>query len=252
MQLTVIGNGTMMPTKQTNPSSFLLEYKKTKILLDCGHGTVRRLVDIGIGLNNIDAVLVSHFHTDHFADVIPLIHSRVVADMRSGSQHKSITIIGPKSIKKHIATLRSIFWPEPNESYPYYFKEGERVKTKIKNIAITTFPVQHVPWFKSVGFCLKTDNKKIVYTGDVSGLSNLDAFTKQARGADLLIVDASQLHGIMKSHLTLDQIEPLAQQSDVKKILLAHTPPKERIKIKKWIAHKPRFSLAELGEVVRI
>ena len=109
-----------------------------------------------------------------------------------------------------------------------------------------------MPWFKSIGFCLKAGNKKIIYAGDVSGAQSLDDLIKQARDADLLIIEASRMRGIMKSHLTLDQIEPLAEQSGAKKILLVHTPPKERMKIKKWIADKPTFILAEFGDKIKL
>lgn len=72
-QLTIIGSGTMMPKKFRHPS--LLEISK-KILLDLGHTSISLLIDQGIGLNSIDTLFISHFHTDHFADVLPFAHSR--------------------------------------------------------------------------------------------------------------------------------------------------------------------------------
>ena len=67
-KITILGAGTMVPTKDRNPAGFLVEVGGEKILMDCGFGTIRRMNDLGYKLEDLDLVFVSHFHTDHFAD----------------------------------------------------------------------------------------------------------------------------------------------------------------------------------------
>ncbi len=58
MKLTILGSGTLLPTKERLPSSFLLETKESKILLDCGHGAIARLVELGYDPREIDGVFI--------------------------------------------------------------------------------------------------------------------------------------------------------------------------------------------------
>src|SRR3989338_768684 len=66
MKLTILGSGTLFPTKERFPSSFLLEEGNVKILLDCGHEAIARLVELGFDVRDIDAIFISHFHEGEF------------------------------------------------------------------------------------------------------------------------------------------------------------------------------------------
>lgn len=65
----------MVPTKNRRLSCYLLEVGQKRILLDLGYTSISRLIDQGIDLHSIDALFISHFHIDHFTDVLPFIHS---------------------------------------------------------------------------------------------------------------------------------------------------------------------------------
>lgn len=246
MRLTVIGNGGIVPTKNTSPSGFLLEAGGKKLLLDCGHGVVRGLVDKDVDLNTIDAVFISHFHTDHFADALPLIHTRFVADMRLGRQSRKLISIGPVGLKNRWLSAQKIFWPEPKEFYPLIFKEGTR-NLKISKIQISTFAVKHVPWFKSVGIKITYNRKTVIYTGDISSYDNIPALIERVKNADLLIIEGSRSQGEMRTHFSVEQIEKMTIQAKVKRVLIVHAIPSERARIKKRIAKRPDLILAELN-----
>lgn len=251
MRLTVIGNGGIVPTKNTSPSGFLLEVGGKRLLLDCGHGVVRGLVDKGIDLNTIDAVFISHFHTDHFADALPLIHTRWVADERKRRPARPCIFIGPKSLQARFKLARKIFWPEPKEHYPLTFKEGT-LRFKIGKIQIETFPIEHVPWFKSIGARISCNKQTIVYTGDLSSSHDPKDLIKRIKDADLLIIEGTHETGEMYTHFSVEQIEKIASQARVKRVLIVHTIPNERPRIKKRITKRPGLILAELGMQLHI
>jgi ribonuclease BN (tRNA processing enzyme) len=220
-QLTIIGSGTMMPTKARHPSCYLLELGRQKILLDLGHTSISRLVDQGIDLHSIDTLFVSHFHTDHFADVLPFIHSRWVDDIHHpGKKHKELTIIGPKSIEERWRKLREVFWVEPQEHYPLKFIEGVQT-VEIDEIQIELFEVTHVQWYQSLGIKINFQNKSFVYTGDIGGNHDFQNLKQIVQNINLLLVESECIKPT-PNHFTIDQIIEIVNDCNVKKVVATH------------------------------
>ena len=73
MQVTVLGSGTAIPVPGRFPAGYLVEIPDTVAMVDCGPGTLRRLAMSGVGLDRLDALLLTHYHTDHCADVAALL-----------------------------------------------------------------------------------------------------------------------------------------------------------------------------------
>lgn len=250
VKLTVLGSGTMVLTKKRFSSAFLLDSGKTKILIDCGMGAIARLVENDIKLGCLDAVFISHFHSDHFADLFPLVQSRAVEKLYTGKEYGKLKIIGPSPIEKHFHTWRSIFWPEPKESYPLEFMEGEGEYT-IGDVALSTFPVQHVQWFNSIGAKFKIGNKVIAYPGDIGGGQSIEFLAEKYKNADLLIIEAGYPE-IKPNHISLEYTKELVHLAGIKKTLIVHVKPTAEAEntIKEFIKDNPSFVLAEDGQEI--
>ena len=65
MKLTLLGTGCPVVDYKRCGSSNLITTKKTKILVDCGSGVTQRLNQSGHSSAEIDALLLTHLHTDH-------------------------------------------------------------------------------------------------------------------------------------------------------------------------------------------
>jgi len=249
-QLTILGSGTMPPTKERNPSGFLVKVGGKYILLDAGHGILRRLTDYGHSIQDPDILFVSHFHTDHFSDAFALVHSRWVEDNYNFRKHKGIKIIGPDGLKKRFKLWRKIFWVEPKEKYPLNFLEGPK-KIKIGKINIETFAVHHVKWFKSVGIIIKYQGKKIIYTGDIGTNHDFRELIKICKNADLLITEASY-EMPTPNHFTIGQVKELVEKSDVKKVLVVHIRPQHLKRVEEVCKDNPKFILGIDGKKISI
>ena len=73
MRLTVLGSGTAVPVPDRFPAGYLVERGASKVLVDCGPGSLRRLAQAGVSPAELDAVLLTHYHTDHCADLAALL-----------------------------------------------------------------------------------------------------------------------------------------------------------------------------------
>ncbi len=242
-QLTILGSGSMMPTKSRHPSCYLLEIGGKKIILDLGHTSIARLIDLGIDLHSIDAIFISHFHTDHFADLLPLVHSRWNDDMCRSRKQKPLTIIGPESIKDRWKKLRQVFWVEPEEHYPLKFIEGVK-KFNFHDIKIELFEVKHVKYYQSLGIKINFQNKILVYTGDIGGKHDLEILKNIVKNIDLLICEACSTKPT-PNHFTIDQIIELARNSKIKKTIATHLRDANLKFLKEKIKNQKNIILAK-------
>lgn len=235
----------MVPTLKRHPAGYFVEHENQKILLDCGHATIARLIEMRISLDSINAIAVSHFHTDHFSDCFPLVHARFVDDVQNKREHQELTLIGPSGLKQRYAKWREIFWPEPGEHYPLKFIEGPNHSFG----PLTTFVVNHVPWFESVGFTIRSGKKKLIYTGDL-GSQQSKEFYKAIEGADILLIECGALSPT-PNHFSVEQAIELARKYRIKKVLLTHLRDKNIPQIKKVANQYPQLvSLAQDKMVV--
>ena len=67
--------GTRMPT------SILVEIDGQTILVDAGLGVSRGLCDAGVALTDLDAILITHLHSDHYLELGPLLHTAWTAGL---------------------------------------------------------------------------------------------------------------------------------------------------------------------------
>ncbi|WP_129600860.1 MBL fold metallo-hydrolase [Anaerophilus nitritogenes] len=212
MKITVIGYWGAYPQKNEATSSYLLQTEQANILIDCGSGSLSKLQNY-IDLEKLDAVVLSHYHADHIADVYPLQYAiRILTDL--GKRENPLPFYGHLEDEKY-ATLT---YDKYTKGYPI----GVENSLKIKDI---TFHFQ-----KNVhpGTCfaikIEKDSKKIVYTADTGWYNELISFSKNT---DLMICEASlykENYGLIPGHMTAKEAGKIAQMCDTKKLVLSHLP----------------------------
>lgn len=75
MKVTFLGTGVAVPLAKKAQSSLLIEDDKL-ILVDCGFGCMLRLEEAGYSPSDLDAILITHFHTDHCGELIGILKAR--------------------------------------------------------------------------------------------------------------------------------------------------------------------------------
>ena len=173
MKLTLLGTGCPSIDYKRCGSANLIYSKKTKILIDCGSGVTQRLNQSGHSLADIDALLLTHLHTDHVIDLYQLIISSWHSDRDSIWK-----IYGPKGTKKFVDQI-FLAWKNERKLRVSYekrksikalkYKVYEFNKTgsiNIKDIKLKYFEVDHKPVPFAYGFSFYNKKKKLTISGD--------------------------------------------------------------------------------------
>jgi len=209
IKLTVLGNKGGYPGMYEACSGYLVETEKTKILLDCGSGIYQRLIQ-RIDLKELDAVVLSHLHSDHISDMLV---------MRYALQLKKL----PKL---------KVLMPEKPEAEAFILKNTEQFdieiikeneKYKIGDVIIDFTKVKH----SVVSFAtrIKTAKNVIVYTGDTEYTPVIGQF---AKWCDLLVCDAAfneETYFKGAPHASAKQAALMAKEAEAAKLLLTHFTP---------------------------
>lgn len=251
MRLTVLGSGTMTAGGGRFPSSYLLEEGGTRMLLDCGFLVMMRLLERNMDFQSIDAILLTHFHTDHIGHLLPLLHARHVQAMFTHSSPRPITVFGPLTLRERYAKLREVMWPEPKEEYPLTIVEGD-THERVGPFHVRSFPTQHVPWFPSQGYRIEAVGKSLVYTGDIGELQEQKPIEEAVQGADFLLIEAGASKP-SKSHATAAYAFDIAKRHGVKRVLLTHIAEHRLRDVRAFAeAHRDILSIADDGMVITV
>jgi ribonuclease BN (tRNA processing enzyme) len=232
MELTILGSGTIVPSLMRSSPAHILKIGGKTVLIDLGPGTLKRMVEAGSGILDIDVVCISHFHPDHISDFVPLIFASKYA---VGSYRtRDLTIVAPGGFGELYAGLIEVFgdWIVP-EAYRLDIREATGEAIDLGPFSVTTAPVDHNP--ESIALRFSADGASFVYSGDTGRSEGLIGL---ARGADLLLLECSFPDDMkVPGHLTPSAAGRLAADAGVSHVVLTHLyPPVEDVDIRALVA----------------
>ncbi|MCX6711860.1 MAG: MBL fold metallo-hydrolase, partial [Candidatus Woesearchaeota archaeon] len=100
MKITFLGTSCMVPTKDRNHISILLNYKNENILIDCGENTQRQLKIANVSPTKITRILITHWDGDHVLGLPGLIQT-----LAANEYNKTLQIYGPKGSKEMVSNM---------------------------------------------------------------------------------------------------------------------------------------------------
>lgn len=219
MRLTVVGCSGSFPGPDSAASCYLVEHEGFALVLDLGSGAVgplQRYVD----LDAVDAVHVSHLHADHCADLCGYYVARKYSP--TGEPARPLDVYGPAGTRRLIAgAYGGISEQHLDEVFAFHdVRPGVRTLGPLTlRTARTAHPVE------CYAVRVEAGGRSLVYTGDTGPA---EAVTELARGADLLLAEASFVHGADNPpdlHLTGHQAGLMAAAAGVGRLVLTHVPP---------------------------
>ena len=177
MRLTVLGGSGGYPGQGRPCSGYLIDEDGFTILVDPGYGVATVLS--AEGARGFDAVLVSHAHPDHCADLNPILRARAWSD-------GSLLPLPIYALSGALDAVMALDRPEVLAgSYVLADLEGDR-ELAIGPFRVGTARLPHPR--PNLGFRLSVDGRSIAYTGDCGPSEDL---IRLAGGTNLLLAEAS-------------------------------------------------------------
>ncbi len=93
IEVTLLGTGSPLPDPQRAGPATLVRAGSQTLLVDCGRGVLQRAAAVGVGANAVTALLLTHLHSDHIADLGDLLITRWVTTFVADPPR--LPIIGP-------------------------------------------------------------------------------------------------------------------------------------------------------------
>jgi ribonuclease BN (tRNA processing enzyme) len=207
----IIGFWGAYPGRGEATSGYLLQSKGFSLLLECG-SAVLSLLPRFIDIASLDAVLLSHYHADHVADLGCLQYAvKVQTDL--GLRSDLLPLYGPEGDACPCLTYHE-------------YTEGRYVNpeepAQIGPFTVTFQETNH----PAVCYAMRieSEGKSIAYTADTGWY---DGLIDLAAGADLLLCETSlynRYFGWVDGHLTAGEAGKLASTAGVRRMVLTHLP----------------------------
>jgi len=254
------GSGSPLPDPhRAGPCTVVIAGQKM-FIVDIGDGATRNLTLMGLTASKADALLLTHYHSDHIGGLGELMLQHWAA----GASQRPLDIYGPQGLESVVGGFQAAYQLDRGYRIAHH---GEKVVPpsgfggtahafevapdspdivliNTPDLKVTAFPVKHDPVHPAVGYKFVYKGRSVVISGDTAPSTRVEA---EARGVDLLVHEALSdrlvnlqreaaiaahrdniaaiSHDILGYHTTPEQAADLAQRAGAKYLLLNHLVP---------------------------
>jgi ribonuclease BN (tRNA processing enzyme) len=191
VNVTLLGTGCpAVDTVRYGPAQ-IVRHGGQAVLVDCGSGVSQRLLAAGAPGRDVDAVLLTHLHSDHIVDLFQL----VISSWHQGRDRPQ-RVFGPPGTQRYVDGLMALWRPElaqrmAHEQRPSTAaltvevrETGPGERLQFGDIDVTVVEVDHQPVRHAYGFVFQAGGRRIVLSGDTRACP---ALVEAAHGADVLV-----------------------------------------------------------------
>jgi ribonuclease BN (tRNA processing enzyme) len=218
--LTTIGTGTCVPRLERGGACTLLRFRGFCAAIDLGLGSLHGLLRAGVAHQGLDAVLFTHLHPDHTAELGALLFaSRYDETPRS----RELLLVGGPGFTRFVTALRAAHgsWLDPAGYSLRVLEMQADDRVALGPFDLRCGAVRHTQ--ASLAFRFEAAGRSVVISGDTGPSGPLE---RLAQGADLLLLEASLPEGrAYPSHLTARQAGELAKRAGAERLVLTHLYP---------------------------
>jgi ribonuclease Z len=242
IEVTLLGTGSPIPDANRAGPSTLVRAGGQTFLVDCGRGVQQRAAAIGVGANGLTALLLTHLHSDHIADLGDVIITRWVTTFTPDPP--PLPIVGPPGTADVVkATLKAFGFdigyriahhadltsPPPVEVHEY----TDGVVWDRDGVQIRVAPTDHRPVTPTIGFRVEHSDASVVLAGDTVPCASLDEL---AKGAGALVhtvirkdlvesMPMQRIRDICDYHSSVEEAAATATRAGVGILILTHYVP---------------------------
>jgi ribonuclease BN (tRNA processing enzyme) len=220
MKVTVVGCSPAWPNPGGAQSGYLVDGSQ-RLLLDCGPGVLPRLRQEE-NWPHVDAIAITHFHLDHWGDLVPWTWGSQFGPGRDVPQVALWVPPGGHQALRHFGTH---FGNEDMFENAFELREyvdGEPFVAA--GLRVTPVRVPHYD-IETYAFRITNGDRTLAYSGDSAPS---DALVTAARDADLFLCEATlaapREGDGMRGHLAAEEAVAAFEQSGAKRLVIVHRP----------------------------
>jgi ribonuclease Z len=222
-RVTLLGTGSPAPVMRRFGPGVLVEAGGKKLLIDCGRGTTQRLLQAGLRLGQVDALFITHLHSDHVVG-IPDLWLTGWLEAAYAQRKGPFRVYGPAGTQDLMQGLAKAYDWDIRARIADQNLASENVRADVTEfkpgvvyeqggVKVTAIEVDHGELLQpAMGFRIDYAGRSVTVSGDTRFSENL---IKHATGTDLLIHQVAAVR------------EELLKNPAFKVILAHHTQPEE-------------------------
>lgn len=214
MRLTVLGCAGSFPGPEAACSAYLLEAEGFRLLIDFGTGSLSALQRY-VGLHSVDAIILTHLHSDHILDAVSYV---VVRRYAPEGARPPLPLYAPSGAPSRLAYAYSDHEGPVDDVYTFHSLAPGTFP--IGPFRVTVDRVNHP--VETYGVRLEHNGRSLCYSSDTAPC---EAILRLASGVDVFLCEASYLDGVDNPpdlHLTGREAGEIATKADVGRLLLTH------------------------------
>lgn len=261
LHVAICGSGSPMsdPTR-AGPCTAIIAGKRL-FIVDIGSGAARNLGPMGLPIGDVDAVFLTHFHSDHIDGLGELMTLR----WATGGNKAPLPVYGPSGVEAVVGGFNAAYTADRGyrvthhgdatvpaaghgaAALPYAMAPGETSKVVYDagGVKVTAFTVDHDPITPAVGYRFDYGGRSVVLSGDTEPNENV---VTNAKGADLLVHEALHRGMVKTMGQALMEAGRPANSKIMDDIQNYHTSPLEAARI----AEKAGVRMLVLSHIVPI
>jgi ribonuclease BN (tRNA processing enzyme) len=218
-ELIFVGTSDAFGAGGRRQSAIVLRGDSGTVLLDCGATTGGGLHELGIAIDEIDAILISHFHGDHFGG-IPLL---LLAALYEEQRNRPLRIAGPPGIEARVRGLAaSMGHPLEGRQWTFAIEFEDLLagtRCEVGPARVRPFATHHSPDASPHGMVVEAGGARVAYTGDTGWF---DGLPRLVAGAELFICECTYHKFGFEYHLSHEELVERRDQFDCGRIVITH------------------------------
>ena len=178
---TVLGAGDAFASKGRFQAGYVIKSDRCQILMDAGPTLLPSMKRLGLSPGDIDVVLISHLHGDHFGGLPFLILEYLYETPRN----RRLTLAGPPHLEERTWALFRTMYPESETGelarhFNFVVLEPGRTRQLDGALQVQSIRTPHTIKDVSLAFRINLGGKSIVYSGDTGWTDDLIALSAEA------------------------------------------------------------------------
>jgi ribonuclease Z len=240
LEIVLLGTGSPLPDPNRAGPATLVRAGGTNLLVDCGRGVLLRAGAAGTPAAQLEAVLLTHLHSDHFTDLGDVITTSWITNL----EPRALPVYGPARTREVVDGLLASLGPDVEYRLAHHddltaspdirvIELGGDESIELGEARVVVAPTEHRPASPSLAYRVEHDGHAVVLAGDTLPCDGLD---RLCAGADVLVhtviradiirnIPVQRLQDVCDYHSTVEQAAETAARAGVGRLVLTHCVP---------------------------